>query len=109
MEETHYSFFDENPGDFLREHRSYYLMVNAIARRVRQLQTGERALALPPDGNREAVNIAIHEFLEDKLEIIPRRTVALDNSTEDLIADGGADDFDFDIGTLEPSADDDDL
>lgn len=60
---------DENLGELIREHRGLYLMVNAVSKRVRQLQRGERALAYPPDGSREAVKIAIQEFLDDKLKV----------------------------------------
>lgn len=63
---------DESPGTLLREHRGLYVMVNAVSKRVRQLQRGERALAYPPDGSREAVKIAIQEFLEDKLKVVPK-------------------------------------
>ena len=66
------SFFDEKPADLLRDHRYNYLMVNAIARRVRQLQLGERALALPEDGSRDPLYIAQAEFMNDKLAITPR-------------------------------------
>jgi len=71
--EARLSCFDEEPGDLIREHRHYYLMVNAIARRVRQLQLGDRALALPANGNREALYISQEEFLQGKLDITPRR------------------------------------
>lgn len=69
-------FFDNNPADLIREHRENYLMVNAISKRVRQLQTGDRALALPSDGSRDPVYIAQAEFLNEKLTITPR-TAAL--------------------------------
>lgn len=62
----------ENPRDLLSEHRGHYLMVNAISRRVRQLQQGERFLALPPDGSREYVRIAAQEFFEEKLKVVAR-------------------------------------
>lgn len=71
-EYTHESFFDENPGEFIRDRRMHYLMVNAISRRVRQLQLGERALSTPPDGSRDTTRVAIQEFLDDHLEITPR-------------------------------------
>lgn len=71
--DTKQSFFDEEPSDLIREHRCYYLMVNAISRRVRQLQLGERALALPPSGTRDPFYVAQEEFLQDKLDITPRR------------------------------------
>lgn len=63
----------ETPAQLIQEHRGYYLIVNAISKRVRQLQLGERAQALPPDGSREAVRIATQEFLEDKLEITQKQ------------------------------------
>ena len=98
------SFFDEKPSDLIREHRQFYLMVNAISRRVRQLQTGDRALALPANGNREAFYIAQEEFLQDKLLVTPR-TVGLyefyeEDSAPDLDALLGMDDGDdaFDGG-----------
>ncbi len=109
MEPIHHSFFDEKPSSFMEEHRMHYLMINAVARRVRQLQTGERALALPSDGNREAVNIAIHEFKEDELEIVPRRVAVLEAAEEELLAPDTGDDYDFDIGAIEPAADGEDL
>ncbi len=65
-------FFDNNPADLIREHREYYLMVNAISKRVRQLQLGDRPLALPADGSRDPLYIAQEEFLRDKLVITPR-------------------------------------
>jgi len=74
MSEERPAFFEENPGKLIREHRMHYLLVNAVSRRVRQLQLGEKALALPPDAvNRDSSYIARQEFLEDKLEIIPRQ------------------------------------
>jgi len=98
MEQTHYTFFDENPGDFLRDRRMHYLMVNAVARRVRQLQTGERALAVPGDGNREVVNIAITEFLDDKLEVVPRQVAQPVEESDEMMLEDSGDDFDFDMG-----------
>ncbi len=74
------AFFDENVGDFVRERRMHYLVVNAVSRRVRQLQLGERPLALPSDGNREPIRIALQEFLDDQLEVVPR--VHLENDEE---------------------------
>ena len=67
------SIFETNPADLIKERRGPYLMVNAIAKRVRGLQLGEKALALSPDGTRDAVKIATQEFLDDKLEIIRRQ------------------------------------
>lgn len=61
----------EKPGTLLRERRAIYLMINAIAKRAHQLQNGEKALALPSDGSRDAVKIATLELMEDKLEIFP--------------------------------------
>jgi DNA-directed RNA polymerase subunit K/omega len=99
MEETAepiLSFFDEEPGDLIREHRQYYLMVNAIARRVRQLQLGERALALPASGTRDPLYIASEEFLQGKLDITPRVGPAFtpfeEEQTPDLDALLGMDD-----------------
>lgn len=71
--DTKQSFFDEEPGLLIKEHRCYYLMVNAISRRVRQLQTGDRALALPPNGTRDPFYVAQEEFVQNKLDITPRR------------------------------------
>lgn len=65
-------FFNNNPSDLIKDHREYYLMVNAISKRVRQLQLGDRALALPADGSRDPLYIAQEEFLQDKLVITPR-------------------------------------
>lgn len=80
------SFFQENPGDFIRERRMHYLMVNAISRRVRQLQLGERPLATPPDGSRDPLRIAAQEFLEDKLEVVPKQ-LHLEEEDEESITE----------------------
>ena len=66
------SFFKEEPSKFLRERRMHYLMVNAIAKRVRQLQLGERPLVTLPDGNRDLIRVAMQEFLDGHLEIVPK-------------------------------------
>lgn len=85
------TFFDETPSDLIREHRQIYLIINATAKRVRQLQLGERPLALPADGSRDPVYIAREEFMQDKLRISERVVAAdfdpeLDNSQgEDLL------------------------
>ncbi len=65
-------FFDEKPSDLIRDHRQVYFTINAIAKRVRQLQLGERPQALPADGNRDPVYIAREEFLQDKLVVTER-------------------------------------
>lgn len=82
------AFFDEDPADFIREHRRYYLMVNAISKRVRQLQLGDRALALPASGSRDPIYIAQEEFLQGKLAIT-QRTAALhfEEEPEDMTSD----------------------
>ncbi len=67
------SFFDASPSDMIKDHRQYYLMVNAISKRVRQLQLGDRALALPASGSRDPLYIATEEFLQDKLTVTPRK------------------------------------
>lgn len=90
------TFFEENPGELIREHRRYYLMVNAIARRVRQLQTGDRALSLPADNNRDPLHIAIQEFLDDKLEIVPKQVLPLMASEEGIMLEQSGD---IDVGS----------
>lgn len=77
----------EQPSDLVREHRGYYLIVNAVAKRVRALQTGDKALALPPDGVRDPIRIALQELAEEKLEITSKphshRLVDVINRSED--------------------------
>ena len=92
------AFFDENPADFLRGHRMQYLMINAIARRVRQLQLGERAQALPANGNREPVYIAIEEFLQDKLDVSPKAAIEEFEQPEEQPLDVAADYDDLGLG-----------
>ena len=65
-------FMDGTPSELLKEHRQVYLMINAISKRVRQLQLGDRALALPANGNRDPLYIAQEEFAQDKLVITER-------------------------------------
>ena len=82
------AFFEENPADFIKEHRQYYLMVNAISKRVRQLQLGDRALALPANGSRDPVYIAQEEFLQNKLAVTERKAgLHLPDFVEDDMAD----------------------
>jgi DNA-directed RNA polymerase subunit K/omega len=64
------SVFEEDPAKLLKERRGTYLMVNAVAKRVRELQLGEKSLALSPDGTRDPVKIATQEFVEGKLDIV---------------------------------------
>lgn len=77
------SIFDEKPSDLIKEHRQVYLLVNGIARRVRQLQTGDRALALPANGNRDPFYIAQEEFMQDKLQIVSRTMNQYNNYYEE--------------------------
>lgn len=70
------SIFEAEPADLINSRRGSYLVVNAIAKRVRGLQLGERALAVSPDGTRDPVKIAQQEFLEGKLEIVRNEPVA---------------------------------
>lgn len=83
-----------------------YLMVNAVSRRVRQLQLGERALAVPLDGNRDLTHVAKSEFLEGKLIVVPKQMfegnlqqevapldVAADYDTLGLSEDFGSEDL----------------
>ncbi len=80
MTQTQYeSFFTELPSTFIRERRMHYLIVNAIAKRVRQLQLGERPLAVSSDGNREAIRVATLEFLEDSWKSLQRLWIFLRN------------------------------
>lgn len=61
--------FGEDPTVLLDEHRGQYLLINAIARRVRQLQIGDRPRAYPADLPADHTKIATQEFLEGKLDI----------------------------------------
>lgn len=94
-------FFNEKPSDLIKEHRQVYLLINAIAKRVRQLQLGERALALPANGNREALYIAQEEFMQDKLNITERVAAP---AFDEFDAEGNAGDMDALLGL-----DDDDV
>jgi DNA-directed RNA polymerase subunit K/omega len=104
MDKAEFSFFEEGLGKMLREERGVYLMVNAVSRRVRQLQLGERALSLPADGSRDIVKMAFQEFVDDKLEIVPRTpgqslaqvAAAQEEEYADSETDFGSDDDDDD-------------
>src|SRR5687768_9111512 len=85
------NFFNEEPAVYLREHRMQYLMVNAVARRVRQLQLGERAQALPADGNRDLLHVAKAEFLEGKLIVVPKQMFEPNLQQEEAPLDVAAD------------------
>ena len=69
---TEKDILEEDLGELLREHRGYYLLVNTISKRVRQLQLGERALSQCADGSREVVKLAIQELLDSKLKVVPK-------------------------------------
>ncbi|MBX7244447.1 MAG: hypothetical protein K1X53_03055 [Candidatus Sumerlaeaceae bacterium] len=63
-------YFETEPSDFLRERRGTYFMINAISKRVRQLQLGEKAqVPVPQEFNRDTVKLATNEFLADTLKI----------------------------------------
>lgn len=59
--------------ELMHENRGIYLVVNALARRVRALQSpSERIYAYPPSGTKDTINIATQEFLEDHLQVVTR-------------------------------------
>lgn len=59
--------------DLMDENRGIYLVVNALARRVRALQSpNERIYAYPPSGSKDPINIATQEFIEDELQVVTR-------------------------------------
>ena len=65
-------YFETEPSTFLRERRGTYFMINAISKRVRQLQLGEKAQVPVPQAqefNRDTVKLATNEFLADTLKI----------------------------------------
>jgi len=66
------AFFKSKAIDMLSDHHDYYLLVNAISLRVRQLQLGDRPMAHPADGSHDLVAIAKAELSEGKIEIVPR-------------------------------------
>ena len=59
--------------ELMDDNRGVYLVVNALARRVRALQSpNERTYAQPTDGSTDPINTATQEFLEDKLQVVTR-------------------------------------
>ena len=52
-------------GKYTREHAGKYLVVNALARRVRELQSGHKPLIKHAGGN--LADVAVHEFAQDKV------------------------------------------
>ena len=73
------NIFEEVPADLIREHRGTYLIVNAVSRRVRQIQLGDKVLSHLEDGTHEPTRIALKEFSEGKLEIVTRVPVQEEN------------------------------
>ena len=71
--------FEEVPADLIREHRGTYLIVNAVSRRVRQLQLGDKELTALDDGGHDPTLIALKELSEGKLEIVVRVPVPEDH------------------------------
>ena len=71
--------FEEVPADLIREHRGTYLIVNAVSRRVRQLQLGDKELSVLDDGSHDPTRIALKELSEGKLEIVVRVPVPEDH------------------------------
>ena len=70
MEETT-SLMTEPAAVLLKEHRRMYIVINALAKRSRQLTLGERPLAYPADGSVDPVVIATLELIEEKIDIVP--------------------------------------
>ena len=60
-------------GKYVREHSGKYLLVNSLARRVRELQSGHKPLI--PHGSQNPVDTAIKEFAEDKIAVTTLNTV----------------------------------
>jgi DNA-directed RNA polymerase subunit K/omega len=54
---------------YVREHRGKYLLINSISRRVRDLQSGHKAL-VPPRG--ELLDIATEEFRQGMMLVNTR-------------------------------------
>lgn len=68
------AFEAENTGQLIRDRRYNYLTVNAIAKRVRQLQLihNDRPGAMPTDPTKDFIAIATQEYLDNKLLIVPK-------------------------------------
>jgi DNA-directed RNA polymerase subunit K/omega len=61
------------PADLVDGHVGGYLLINALSKRVHQLQSGDRAMIpVSVEGARDHVRIAIEEFRQNKVLIIPR-------------------------------------
>ncbi|PKO16020.1 hypothetical protein CVU37_11745 [candidate division BRC1 bacterium HGW-BRC1-1] len=59
--------------DLMAENRGIYLVVNALARRVRALQSpSERIYSYPPNGAKDSISVATQEFIEDQLQVVTR-------------------------------------
>lgn len=51
----------------VKEHSKRFLLVNAVSRRVRDLQNGYKSLV--PPGGKTTEEIAIEEFRQNKIEV----------------------------------------
>lgn len=71
-EKTPKSIVEEDVGELLKERRGTYLVVNAVSKRVRQLQLGERPLVGVGEGQRDQIQTAIQEFQAGKVLVHPR-------------------------------------
>ena len=91
------TIFEERMPDLISEHRGIYLLVNAVARRVRELQMGDRSYAIPTDKPKDLIKIAMQEFMDEKIRVVRRAdldTELLDVDDDLPSADGDADGFD---------------
>lgn len=87
----HKTIFEERMPDLIAEHRGIYLVVNAVARRVRELQIGDRSYAMPSDKPKDLIKIAMQEFIDEKVRVVRRCELdsELLNVDDDLPATGG--------------------
>ena len=58
---------EHDVSTYVKNHSNKYLVVNSLSRRVRDLQSGYKALVNP--AGRDLMDIATDEFLQEKISV----------------------------------------
>jgi len=59
---------EHDTSKMMESRKDKYLIVNALARRVRALQSGSKPLVAVPDG--DLMDVAVEEFRQGKIRVI---------------------------------------
>lgn len=91
----HKTIFEERMPDLIAEHRGIYLLVNAVSRRVRALQQGDRAYVPVAENTKDLIKVAMREFADEKILVVRRSEIPDDQmDVDDDLPSADTDGFD---------------